>query len=136
MKALRPLNIPKPFARYSHGVELSAEGRVVRVSGQLGITTANVVPSDAFQQAQICFGNIKAVLSDANMVPRNVFHLTGYVTNREHMTGYMRARDEFLRAAHEDSLPTSTLLIVSGFTRPEFLVEVEAWAHAPLDKRD
>ncbi|MCY4151917.1 MAG: RidA family protein [Aestuariivita sp.] len=136
MKALRPMDIPKPFARYSHGIELSSEGRIVRVSGQLGITTTNVVPSDAFQQAQICFGNIKAVLSEANMVPQNVFHLTGYVTDRKHMAGYMRARDDFLRAASEDSLPTSTLLVVFGFTRPEFLVEVEAWAHAPLDNRD
>ena len=41
----------------------------------------------------------------------------------------MAARDAFL--ADVAVLPTSTLMIVSGFTRPEFVVEVEVWAAAP-----
>ena len=42
------------------------------------------------------------------------------------MAGYMQARDEWL--ADVARLPASTLVIVSGFTRPEFLVEVEVTA--------
>lgn len=38
----------------------------------------------------------------------------------------MTARDAWL--AGVDRLPASTLVIVSGFTRPEFLVEIEAMA--------
>ncbi|MFO1166082.1 MAG: RidA family protein, partial [Paracoccus sp. (in: a-proteobacteria)] len=43
-----------------------------------------------------------------------------------HFPDYMAARDEFL--AGVAVLPASTLVIVSGFTRPEFLVEVELTA--------
>ena len=40
------------------------------------------------------------------------------------MKGYMEVRDRFVA----DPPPASTLMIVSGFTRPEFLVEVEGAA--------
>lgn len=60
------------------------------------------------------------------MGAENVCHLSAYVTDRAHMAGYMAARDAFL--ANVPVLPTSTLVIVSGFTRPEFVVEVEVWA--------
>jgi 2-iminobutanoate/2-iminopropanoate deaminase len=39
----------------------------------------------------------------------------------------MRVRDRYIG----DPPPASTLMIVSGFARPEFLVEVEAIAAAP-----
>ena len=42
------------------------------------------------------------------------------------MAGYMAARDAWLAGARR--LPASTLMIVSGFTRPEFVVEIEALA--------
>jgi enamine deaminase RidA (YjgF/YER057c/UK114 family) len=40
------------------------------------------------------------------------------------MAGYMKVRDEFVM----DPPPASTLMIVQGFARPEFKVEVEAVA--------
>jgi enamine deaminase RidA (YjgF/YER057c/UK114 family) len=46
------------------------------------------------------------------------------------MAGYMEARDAWL--ADVDRLPASTLVIVSGFTREEFRVEIEVVA-AVLD---
>ena len=63
------------------------------------------------------------------MGPGDVFHLSAFVTDRAHMAGYMVARDGFVGA--RVVLPSSTLMIVSGFTRPEFTVEVEVWAAAP-----
>ncbi len=45
------------------------------------------------------------------------------------MAGYMAARDAWLTGTAR--LPASTLVIVAGFTRPEFLVEVEVTAAAP-----
>ena len=128
MKSLNPPSIAPPFARYSHGVELPAGARIVRSSGQLGLAVDGSVPEGARAQAEICFGNIAAILSEAGMTPRNVFHLSAYVTGRAHMGGYMAARDAFL--AECETLPSSTLMIVSGFTRPEFVVEIEVWAAA------
>ncbi|WP_375229081.1 RidA family protein [Roseobacter sp. S98] len=129
MKALQPDTVAPPVARYSHGVEIPAGNRWVRTAGQLGIAADGSVPPDARSQAEICFGNIAAILAEADMHAGHVCHVTAYVTDRRHMAGYMQARDAFL--AGVSVLPTSTLLIVSGFTRPEFVVEVEVWATAP-----
>ena len=129
MKSLSPGAIAPPVARYSHGIELPAGMRVVRVSGQLGLAANGTVPEGSQAQAEICFGNIAQILGEAGMGAGDVFHVSAYVTDRAHMPGYMAARDAFLAA--REVLPTSTLLIVSGFTRPEFKVEVEVMAAAP-----
>ena len=131
MKSLVPPTISPPFARYAHGVELSAGRRIIRTSGQLGLAADGTVPEDPFDQAGICFANIAAILAEGRMAPSDIFHLSAYVTDRAHMQGYMAARDAFLADTPDDRLPSSTLVIVSGFTRPEFKVEVEVWASAP-----
>lgn len=126
MKALIPPSIHPPFARYAHGVDIPAGARIVRTSGQLGVDLAGEAPEDAYDQAMVCFDSIRAILAEAGMSAADVVHLTAYVTDRAHMAGYMKARDEFVAACAEP--PASTLLIVSGFTRPEFKVEIEAMA--------
>jgi enamine deaminase RidA (YjgF/YER057c/UK114 family) len=117
---------PKPFGRYAQAIVTQAPGRIFRSSGILGMTAAGEVPEDALAQAQICFATLQALLGAAGLGPRDVIHLGAYVTDRAFMADYMRARDAFLGATA--TLPASTLLIVSGFTRPEFKVEVEATA--------
>ena len=129
MKELTPPSIRPPFARYAHGVEIPAEWRIVQTSGQLGIRPDDTIPDSAFEQATVCFKNIAAILKDAGLEPKDTAHITAYVTDRAHMAGYMQARDAFIGAT--DRLPSSTLLIVSGFTKEEFKVEVEVMAAAP-----
>lgn len=128
MKALNPPTIAPPFAHYSHGIEVPAGWRMVRTSGQLGVQRDGIVPDGAEAQAAICFANITSILAEAGMGPGDVCHVSAYVTDRAHMSGYMSARDAFV--AGLAVLPSSTLVIVSGFTRPEFVVEVEVWAAA------
>jgi enamine deaminase RidA (YjgF/YER057c/UK114 family) len=128
MKTLSPNRLPKPFARYAHGVEIPAGIRLVQTSGQLGIRMDGTIPEDAYDQAKICFENIQNILKEADMSAGDVAHISAYVTDRAHMAGYMRARDEFVGLT--ESLPSSTLIIVSGFTREEFKVEVEVLAAA------
>lgn len=126
MKALTPDTIRPPFARYAHGVEIPAGARIVRTSGQLGIRADETIPEDVYDQAAVCFENIAAILASADMGPADIAHISAYVTDRAHMAGYMRARDEFM--AEVERPAASTLMIVSGFTRPEFKVEVEVMA--------
>lgn len=121
--------MPPPLARYAHGVEIPGGWRLVQTSGQLGIRPDGTIPENAYDQAVICFENVAKILGSAGMGADDVAHVSGFVTDRSHMVGYMRARDEFL--ASTDRLPSSTLLIVSGFTRPEFKVEVEVLSAAP-----
>lgn len=119
-----PAAVRRPFARYSHAVEVPAGARLLLVSGQLGIGLDDVVPESLEAQAEICFRAIAACLAEAGMVPADIVRLNAYVTDRAYLPGYMAARDRFIA----DPPPASTLMIVAGFARPEFKVEIEALA--------
>lgn len=129
MRALNPPTIRPPFAAYAHGVEVPPGLRWVCTSGQLGARADDSVPDTSYAQAVQCLANCAAILAQAGMGPADVVRINAFVTDRAHMAGYMQARDEWLAGLVR--LPASTLVIVSGFTRPEFLVEVEVTAAAP-----
>ncbi|WP_417310237.1 RidA family protein [Devosia sp.] len=126
-KPLSPPSIHPPFAPYSHGVELPPGARTVLCSGQLGITADGTIPPDCAGQAKVCFDNIFAILAEASMGPADIVKINAYVTGREHLKPYMEVRNGLFG----DPLPASTLMIVSGFARPEFVVEIEAIAATP-----
>jgi enamine deaminase RidA (YjgF/YER057c/UK114 family) len=123
-KFLTPKTIKPPFARYSHGVEVPAGKRLVLCSGQLGIRPDDLVPDDAGEQAQLCFANIAAILGEAGLALSDVVRINAYVTDRAYLRAYMDVRDKLFA----DPAPASTLMIVSGFARPEFKVEIEVIA--------
>lgn len=123
---MTPLNPPAtaaPFGNYSHGI---AAGPLIVTSGQLGLAADGTILESVAAQAEICFASISEILASAGADFSHVVRLNAYVTRREHMAEYMAVRDQVL--AHLAVKPASTLMIVSGFTRPEFLVEVEATA--------
>ena len=126
MRMLTPPTIAPPFAAYAHGVEVPGGARLVVTSGQLALAADGTVLEGAEAQAGLCFRNCTAILAEAGMGPEDVIRINAFVTDRSHMTGYMAARDAWL--AGIPRLPASTLVIVAGFTRPEFLVEVEVTA--------
>lgn len=126
MRMLTPPTIAPPFAAYAHGVEVPAGARLVMTSGQLALAADGSVPQRVMAQARLCFDNCAAILAEAGMGPQDVIRINAFVTDRAHMPGYMAARDAWLTGVTR--LPASTLVIVSGFTRPEFLVEVEVTA--------
>jgi enamine deaminase RidA (YjgF/YER057c/UK114 family) len=101
--------------------------RLVVISGQLGIGLDEQVPPYCEAKAELCFANIATILAEDRMTLTNVMRLNAYVTDREHMKDYMRVRDR----QFPGTPPASTLMVVSGFARPEFVVEIEAIAAAP-----
>lgn len=126
IKELHPENIAPPFARYAHGVSVTAGSRLIFTSGQLGMAADGNIPDTAEAQADIAFENIAAILAADGAAPSDVVRINAFVTDRAHMAGYMASRDKWL--AEMERLPASTLMIVSGFTRAEFKVEVEVVA--------
>jgi enamine deaminase RidA (YjgF/YER057c/UK114 family) len=126
LRPLAPPSIRPPFARYSHAIEVAAGSRLVFVSGQLGVNPDDSVPVTVEGQAERCFENIAAILAEAGLGLADIVRVNAFVTAREHMKGYMGVRDRMVG----DPPPASTLMIVSGFTRPEFLVEIEVVAAA------
>ena len=126
LRALTPDSIAQPFARYAHGVAVPEGYELVFTSGQLGLTADGTVPESAEDQADLIFNSLDAILGEGGARAEDVVRINAYVTDRAHMAGYMAARDRWL--ANVERLPASTLVIVSGFTRPEFKVEVEVVA--------
>ncbi|MEM6940638.1 MAG: RidA family protein [Pseudomonadota bacterium] len=125
IKALSPPGMAAPLARYAHGV-LHPPSGLILTSGQLSIAEDGTVPQGPKAQAKLIFQNIEKILLSGGSGKAGVLRINAYVTDRAHMAGYMSARDAWL--ADVPHLPASTLMIVSGFTRPDFLVEIEVAA--------
>lgn len=130
LKHLIPTTIRAPFAAYSHGVMVPPGHELIFCSGQLGVAPDDSVPEDAAAQAEICFGNISAILAEGGMSLKDVVRINAFITDRAWFKPYMSVRDRLFPLP----APASTLVIVSGFTRPEFKVEVEVLAAAPVDR--
>ena len=125
--ALDPQDIHPPFAPYSHGIVVPPGQRLVFCSGQLGIAADKTIPPDCTGQTALCFDNIAAILREAGLGLEHIIRINAYVTGREHLPQYMGVRNALFSAPY----PASTLMIVSGFARPEFVVEIEVIAAGP-----
>lgn len=123
-RTLTPSSIRAPFACYSHGIVVAPGARLLFASGQLGVRPDDTVPDDIEGQAVLCFENIKAILTDAGMTFADVVRFSAFVTDRAYFPIYGAVRSRYV----EGDAFASTLLLVSGFTRPEFKIEVEATA--------
>jgi 2-iminobutanoate/2-iminopropanoate deaminase len=123
-RAIKPPFIPAPLARYSHGVVAPAGAQLLVTSGQLGIASDGSTPDDVEAQCVLCFESLKAILAEAGMTFADVIRFNAFVTDRAYFPIYGAVRGRY---AVGDAF-ASTLVIVSGFTRPEFKVEVEITA--------
>ena len=126
LKYHTPDSIIPPFAKYSHGVEVQPDTRLLFCSGQLGISETAEIPEDTEGQTRLCFANVEAILKEADMDFTNIVRINAYVTGHEHLPAYMKVRDELF----SEPAPASTLMIVSGFAREIFTVEIEVIAAA------
>jgi len=122
--AINPAEIPPPLAPYSHAVVAPVGARMLFASGQLGAAANGEIPEDVEAQAVLCFENIRAILSAADMTFDDVVRFTGFVTDRAYFPIYGAVRARYV----PKPLFASTLVIVSGFTLPQFKVEVEITA--------
>ncbi|GHE71712.1 RidA family protein [Streptomyces spiralis] len=125
-----PTRIPAPegvapAAQYTHVV--MGTGRFVAVSGQLPLDEDGklVGENDPAAQARQVFENLRRCLAAAGAGFDDVVKLTYFVTDMSHMPAVREAR-----AAHipDDRLPASSAVQVAALVRPEFLMEIEAFA--------
>ena len=121
---INPASIRPPFARYSHAVFVPGGADLLFASGQLGVGPDDAVPADIEAQCVLCFENVGAILAEAGMSFADVVRFSGFVIDRAHFLIYGAVRSRYVQG---DAF-ASTLVVVSGFTRPEFLVEVEVTA--------
>lgn len=114
-----------PAAQYSHVV--LGRGRIVAVSGQVALDEDGklVGDGDAEAQARQVFENLRRCLAAAGATFDHVVKLTYFVTDMADMPAIRAARAEHIP---DDRLPAASAVRVAGLVRPEFLLEVEAFA--------
>ncbi|MYR54890.1 RidA family protein, partial [Streptomyces sp. SID625] len=99
----------------------------VAVSGQLALDEDGrlVGEGDPAAQARQVFENLRRCLAAAGAGFDDVVKLTYFVTDIAHLPAIRTAR-----AAHipDDRLPASSAVQVAALVRPEFLMEIEAFA--------
>ncbi|MEZ3180985.1 RidA family protein [Streptomyces pimonensis] len=128
MSALTRIPAPDgvaPAAQYTHVV--TGTGRFVVVSGQLALDEDGelVGAGDAGAQARQVFENLRRCLAAAGATFDDVVKLTFFVTDMAHMPAIRAARAEHIP---DDRLPAASAVRVAGLVRPEFLMEIEAFA--------
>ncbi|CAM5333597.1 RidA family protein OS=Streptomyces tendae OX=1932 GN=GUR47_01195 PE=4 SV=1 [Streptomyces tendae] len=114
-----------PAAQYTHVV--LGTGRFVAVSGQLALDEDGTVVGvgDAAAQARQVFENLRRCLASAGAGFDDVVKLTFFVTDMAHMGAIRAARAEHIA---DDRLPAASAVQVAALVRPEFLMEIEAFA--------
>ena len=112
-------------AQYSHVV--TGTGRFVAIAGQLALDEQGrpVGEGDPAAQARQVFENLRRCLAAAGATFDDVVKLTYFVTDMAHMPAIRAARAEHMS---DDRLPAASAVRVAGLVRPEFLLEVEAFA--------
>jgi 2-iminobutanoate/2-iminopropanoate deaminase len=124
LKRHNPGTVHAPAGKYSHGVEL-AGGRLLYVSGQVGMKPDGSTAGGDEAQCDQAWANLKAVLAAGGMGPGDIVKLNAYITRADLIPVYRAARD---RALGDAAPPASTLVVVSALAHPSWVVEVECVA--------
>ena len=121
---------PQPIAAYSQAIRVNA-GEFVYLAGQVGLDAGGKLAGagDVAVQTRHTFDNLGRVLASVGATFGNVVEFTIYLVGRESIAPFRHARDEIFPTIFPDrDYPASTLLVVSGLVREEFLVEIKAVA--------
>ena len=123
-----PETLTKPAA-YSQVVQVTTTGRMVFISGQIGVGRDGKLVSEDFRaQAMQTFENLNAALEAVGAGFEHVVKLNNYLVELEHQAILREVRKLHLNMA---APPASTSVRVVGFARAGVLLEVEAIAVLP-----
>lgn len=123
-----PSELSKPNG-YTHVVIVN-HGKLIFISGQVGLDKDGKISSDFAEQARQTFANLQVALSAVGAKPANLVKLNYYVVglNHEKLLVIREARDKIIDKDHP---PASTLAGVQALFRDDVQLEVEAEAVLP-----
>jgi 2-iminobutanoate/2-iminopropanoate deaminase len=125
-----PAGLPTgPTERFAYSYAVRT-GAVLWLSGQVALDAAGKVVGvgDIQAQATQVFENLRAVMTAAGGGLDDLVATTSYTVDRSLLGVINDVRRRYLTGTVK---PTSTLIVVAGLARPEFLLEVEAVAVLP-----
>ena len=121
---IHDIGIARQIGTYSDAVEAPANARWLITAGTPGLDASGKVPPDIGAQAELVWTHILAMLEHADMSVHDLVKVTQYLLRPSDIAAYAEVRARHLGSAR----PASLLLIVPTLVRPEFLLEVEAYA--------
>jgi reactive intermediate/imine deaminase len=117
---------PKPGGHFSQAIAVEATGKLVFISGMVAQrpdgTIAGIGDIEV-QTRQVC-ENVKAAVEAAGGTLANICRVDVYVRNMENLAPIHKVRREYFPSPP----PASTLVEVSKFTHPDYLIEMNAIA--------
>ncbi len=121
------IGVASQIGSYSDAVVAPANARWLFTSGTPGLALDGALPGDIAGQAELAWGHIVAMLEKADMDVGDLVKVTHYLLRADDIAAYVKVRSRFLG----DARPASMLLIIPELVRPEFLLEIEAYAAKP-----
>ena len=122
-----PSTVAPPFGPYSHAVEVPPNARLLYMSGEVGVLPDGIIPEGIEAQADASWRNIITILEDAGMSIEDLVKITTYLASSDCVAAAGTARARYLG----DARPASATLIIGGFVKSEWLIEIEAVAAKP-----
>lgn len=110
---------------YIHAIEVSGAGRLLFVSGTMGLDEDGAAPESLDAQLTLIWKNIRRILAEAGMTTDNIVRLTSYLRNADFAEANARARIEALGTRR---IPTTAIVVET--LSPDWLVEIEIIAAA------
>jgi enamine deaminase RidA (YjgF/YER057c/UK114 family) len=113
---------------YSNVVEVRG-GRTLYIAGQVAVDQKGTLvgPGDFRAQANQVFANLKSRLAEGGASFKDVVKLNYYVTDATDVQALRDIRNTYVNT---ENPPASTLVVVKGLVREEYLLEIEAIAVA------
>ena len=123
-----PPDLSKPNG-YSQVVIVN-HGKLVFISGQVGVDKDGKISNDFSAQAARAFANLQSALATAGAKSGNLVKLNYYVVglNHDKLIALREARDRIIDKEHP---PASTLAGVQALFREDVQLEIEAEAVIP-----
>lgn len=110
---------------YVHALEVQGAGRLLFVSGTMGLDERGIAGKTLEEQLALIWSNLRTILASADMSVDNIVRLTSYLTDRAHAEANAKAR---VAALGGRVIPTTA--IIAQTLVSDWLVEIEIIAAA------
>lgn len=136
-RRIRPFNTRETYPEQNLDNDLCqavVAGNTVYLRGQIGQdldTRESVGIGDVEAQAEKAMANIAMLLEEAGAKLEDIVKIVVYLTDVRYREPVYRVMGRWLKGV----FPVSTGLVVTALARPEWVVEIDATAVIPEDRR-
>jgi enamine deaminase RidA (YjgF/YER057c/UK114 family) len=110
---------------YVHAIEVRQPGRILYVSGTMGLDANGVAGKTLAEQLELIWSNIRTILASADMTVANIVRITSYMRDAAYADANQNAR---VAALGSHRVPTTALVVQT--LSADWLVEIEVIAAA------